>query len=379
MARNYYSKLKNNWSEFKTTQQLTLKKQVSKLNNFKDLITENINNRLNKKIKKISENCIGHSTRNLSDLVQEKIENTFETSIKDLALKQSSSWVKLITGGLLGGTIFGVAWLSIAKTEEIIIVQGKLEPFGGVVDVQIPIQGVVNNILIKEGQLVEKDDILVQLDTEISKSRESYLQKNLLINQDILNKLKVLSDEGAISKIQYLEQQAKVSQIKNSITENSVNLRYQNIKSPIKGFVFDLKPQKSGYVAMGGEPIMQIVPKNKLQAKVEIDSQKIGFINIGQKADISIDSYPATDFGVIEGEVTRIGSDALAPEPSLNKGFRFPADIKINNQYLTLKNGKKLSLQTGMSLTANVKLRKVSYLQLLLGTFRDKADSLREI
>ena len=32
-----------------------------------------------------------------------------------------------------------------------------------------------------------------------------------------------------------------------------------------------------------------------------------------------------------------------------------------------------------MSLTANIKLRSVSYLQLLLNTFRSKTDSLRQI
>jgi HlyD family secretion protein len=32
-----------------------------------------------------------------------------------------------------------------------------------------------------------------------------------------------------------------------------------------------------------------------------------------------------------------------------------------------------------MSLHANIKLRKVTYLQMLLGSFKDKADSLRRI
>ena len=32
-------------------------------------------------------------------------------------------------------------------------------------------------------------------------------------------------------------------------------------------------------------------------------------------ADISIDSYPATDFGILPGKVIRIGFDALAPDP----------------------------------------------------------------
>ena len=38
-----------------------------------------------------------------------------------------------------------------------------------------------------------------------------------------------------------------------------------------------------------------------------------------------------------------------------------------------------MPLQVGMSLTANIKLRKVSYLQLLLGEFQDKAESLQRL
>ena len=45
---------------------------------------------------------------------------------------------------------------------------------------------------------------------------------------------------------------------------------------------------------------------------------------------------------------------------------------------LKLKSGSSLPLQVGMSLTANIKLRKVSYLQLLMGGLRDRTESLRE-
>ena len=316
---------------------------------------------------------------NISNSIQEKIEKIFKSKNKDLSLTQSNIWMQSITGGLLSGTIFGIAWLSFAKTEEIIIVTGKLEPSGGVRDIQIPFQGVAKDVLIKEGQIVEKNQVLINLDTEINKSKQRFLNETLIMNEEILEKLSLLSAEGAIAKIQYLDQKNKVAEIKNRITENSVTLKYQQIKAPIKGFVFDLKPKKSGYVVQSGESMMKIIPLNKLQAKVEINSEKIGFIRVGQKAAISIDSYPSTDFGVIEGEVISIGSDALSPNPSLNKGYRFPAEIKIKNQFLTIKNGTELPLQAGMSLSANIKLRKVSYLQLLLGTFSDKADSLRAL
>ena len=38
-------------------------------------------------------------------------------------------------------------------------------------------------------------------------------------------------------------------------------------------------------------------------------------------ADVSIDSFPATDFGVISGSVVQIGSDALPPDQIEGRNF----------------------------------------------------------
>ena len=74
-----------------------------------------------------------------------------------------------------------------------------------------------------------------------------------------------------------------------------------------------------------------------------------------------------------------LSSTALPPEPAQGKGYRFPADIVLKNQYLKLKSGQRLPIQAGMSLSANIKLRKVTYLQLLLNKFSSKAESLKAI
>ena len=97
-------------------------------------------------------------------------------------------------------------------------------------------------------------------------------------------------------------------------------------------------------------------------------------------ADISIDSYPVTDFGILPEKVTRIGSDALAPDPQEQRQeLSYPVTIKLTQQQLQIKSGAKLPLQVGMSLTANIKLRKVSYLNLLMGELQDKAESLQRL
>ena len=311
--------------------------------------------------------------------VQDKIENKIKGKSNDVLLKQSIVWAKAITWTLMSGTVFAVGWLCIAKTEEIVIATGKLEPVGGITEVQFPIQGIASDVFIKEGQEVIKGDLLIKMDTETSEIKRESLENSLSVNENILNRLKELVEAGAVSEIQYLEQKNKVSKIKSSLKENKKLLEYQKIIAPIDGIIFDLKATKPGYVGRSSEPIFKIVPRRNLRAKVEIDSRKIGFVKVGKEVEISIDSYPASDFGVIDGSVTRIGSDALPPDPSLNKGFRFPADIKLNTPYLELKSGQKLPLQVGMSVSTNIKLRKVTYIQLFLNKFQDKAKSLQSI
>ena len=376
--------------------------------------------------------------------IQNSLEQRVATEQQEILVEPSSFWPKAITWSLISGSLFGIGWLAFANTEEVVVATGKLEPIGSVKSIQIPVQGVASEILVKEGERVKAGQILIRLDTvasadKLKRSRESLnykqqefmlkkseldrliilgkteqkmLQQRLAIAIDVMGRYSKLSKQGAASELQFMEARAKVedttgeismsnvdgmrkqvilqqqirdlsgriSELRSQITESEVVLRYQVIRSPEAGLVYDLKPKSVGYVAQGSEPVLQIVPDDFLKAKVEIPSSKIGFVSVGKLVDISIDSYPAVDFGVVHGVVKRIGSDALPPEPSQNKvDYRYPCDIRLSSQWLKLKDGKKLPLQVGMSLTANIKLRKVSYLQLLLGGFQDKTDSLRRL
>ena len=359
-------------------------------------------------------------------------------------LQQSDVWIRSTTFGLIGSATFAISWLALATTDEVVTVSGKLVPLGSVQEIQMPVGGIVSEILVKEGAEVEPGQVVMRLDAEATEKRLSslnesqqirlrqldlknselkqylllntkeisILEKNLDLHKNILNRFFSLQKAGATSELQYLQQVDKVnniigqierahidrsrqsavlnqqiqqlkSQLKEQeslITEATVNLRYQELKSPVKGIVFDLQPRGEGYVAKGTETVMKVVPYDNLQANVEIPSNQIGFVAAGMDVDLSIDSFPASDFGVLGGIVKNVGSDALAPSQIDNRpDYRFPAQISLNSQKLKLKNGNELPLQAGMSLTSSIKLRKVSYLQLLLGTFQEKVDSLRQI
>ena len=380
-------------SQFKLTTKLmkiSSLKDVIKNNNqikiysFKEIL-KNANKVKSQQLQNIKKELATINLKNINpkywiQYLQDKVVQVVgENDPSDVVLKQSGFWAGAITWVLLGGTAFAIGWLAIAKTDEVVIAVGRLEPKSGVVDVQMPLQGIAREILISEGERVQKGQVLIRLDAEITEAKDQALQNTLELETLIMNKLGLLVKEGAVSELQYLQQKAKIEDLKSQIRTNQVTMKYQEIAAPVSGIVFELQPKGPGYVAQTSQPVMQIVPFDNLLARVEIDNRTIGFVKTGKQADISIDSFPSTDFGVIEGSVTKIGSDALPPLPSEGKGYRFPAEIKLETQYIKLKSGKKLPLQAGMSLTANIKLRKVTYLNLLFTKFSKKTDSLKSI
>ena len=414
--------------------------------------------------KKLPPKSSSTGTNPIGNLVR-KAQNKLESSVSsgdhnEAVLQQSQVWVKAVTWSLIGTTVFFIGWLGIARTEEVVVATGKLEPVGNVKEIRIPPGSVVEDILVKNGERVSKNQALIRLDQEstaeqlnsleqgvkektsqtlqkqeqlslkklerertleLNREQLSTTRNNLELENQILGRLQGLAREGATPDIQYLQQRNKVAGLKGeliklelegkrqinqinqqveqvkaelaglrseraqlnaNLTEVRVTNKNQTLRAPVSGIVFDLKLNNPGYIsqAQSSEAVLKVVPFNTLEADVEIPSNKIGFVRVGQPADISIDSFPASDFGVLEGKVHSVGSDALPPnQQQMRQGYAYPAVIKLDSQQLKIKNGRTLPLQVGMSLTANIKLRSVSYLQLLLNTFQNKTDSLREL
>ena len=198
----------------------------------------------------------------------------------------------------------------------------------------------------------------------------------LTIERD--RKLNILAQEIEQLESEQARIRSEIVGLKSKLIGASVTLKYQSLKAPVSGIIFDLKPTTEGYVAQSSEPIMKIVPFDDLEADIEIPSNKIGFVKVGMPVEINIDSFPSSDFGVLNGKIKSIGSDALVPSQLEQRpDYRYPAIVELDTQKLELKNGKSLPLQVGMSLSTNIKLRKVSYLKLLLGGFSRKVDSLK--
>jgi HlyD family secretion protein len=149
------------------------------------------------------------------------------------------------------------------------------------------------------------------------------------------------------------------------------------------GVVFDLDVSR-GSVVDAAMPMLKLVPGDALEAKVFLPSKVIGFLEAGQRAELSLDTFPAADYGHLEATVLRIGSDALTPDEMRNSlgaeasGLYYPATLRLEQQSLTAGR-RRIPLKAGMSLTADIQLRQRPFIAILTGMFSDKRRELERL
>ena len=223
----------------------------------------------------------------------------------------------------------------------------------------------------------EQQRILVQ----ISQAREQLQNTISLSAKDVFTK--IADNQKKIAEINVdlvrfrLENNKKISEIDGQLSKAKLALQYQELRSPVNGVVFDLQANSQGFVANSSEPILRVVPNENLVASVYITNKDIGFVQPGMATDIKIESFPESEFGSIKGKLVSIGSDALAPTQE-RPFYAFPAKIQLETQSL-LTNGRKLPLQSGMSVNCNIKVRKRTVLSIFLDMFDKKVNSLQNV
>ena len=150
------------------------------------------------------------------------------------------------------------------------------------------------------------------------------------------------------------------------------------VRAPIGGTVFELKADNNRYVARNAESLLKIVPTGELGAEVNISNQDIGFIRAGQPVKVRVDSFPYTEYGEIKGYISGIGADSLPPN-NIIRDYHFPLNIELNRSSLQTKDGTKIPLQSGMTITTTLKLRDRRLIELLSDLFANRGESLKRL
>ena len=245
--------------------------------------------------------------------------------------------------------------------EEILIQLKEVTEIGGLSRIKFAKEK--QEVIQLRGQLLSSEADFKRVEAQFSESENRLLNTIASSNIDFSTKIE--------------ENNKQVAQLQNQINETKLTLDYQEIKSPLKGLIFDLQPSAPGFVVNSNLPILKVVPIDDLVARVFISNRDIAFLKKGQIVKIRLDAYPYNEFGELEGEIESIGSDVLEPDEKY-EFFRFPVTVKLQEEFLSHK-GKKLPLITGMSLSANIILRKRPVISIFTERILPFWDSLEQI
>ena len=169
------------------------------------------------------------------------------------------------------------------------------------------------------------------------------------------NRIRLSEIDSQLNKT-IVENDKRTAEINSQVASAKQNLKYQTIKAPVTGEVFDLRAYP-GFVPPSGQaarPVLKIVPTEDLIAEVFVTPEDIGFVKKGMPVDVRVSAFDFGQYGGIDGKIKFISSSALAPEPPYDF-FRYVVKVELDQNYLMVK-GEQEQIQPGMNVQANVRI-----------------------
>jgi len=166
--------------------------------------------------------------------------------------------------------------------------------------------------------------------------------------------------------------QTELAQVGEQMVVRDDAVKRTVLKSPVNGLVKVIRINTLGGVVTAGAPVMEVVPiGEKVLVELRVKPGDIGFLQVGQAAEVKLSAYDFAVYGRLKGTVTMISPDALgdteraAATPGAADATYYRAMVHADRS--TLKVGERpLPVLPGMTGTGEVRVGERSVLSYLL-------------
>jgi hemolysin D len=108
----------------------------------------------------------------------------------------------------------------------------------------------------------------------------------------------------------------KVDELGQDLVKVERKSSEQILRSPIDGTVQQLALHTVGGVVTPAQQLVVVPADSKLEAEAMISNRDIGFVSVGQTAEVKIDTFNFTRYGLLQGRVVSVSQDAIASHHS---------------------------------------------------------------
>ncbi|WP_461788521.1 efflux RND transporter periplasmic adaptor subunit [Pedobacter sp.] len=287
---------------------------------------------------------------------------------------------------------------------ETVTASGKIQPETEV-KLSSEVSGEVTELLVKEGDMVKKGQLLCKVRPDIlqsgyeravasynsqkasvAASQQSLVQSQANFvnaeatykrNVELYNKKVISAAEFDNAKAAYLTAKSTLQSAKENVTgakfgleqsaanvkEAGANLARTTIYAPVDGVVsklsIELGDRILGTSQMAGTEIMRISNLSNMEVNVDVNENDINRVSLGDSATVEVDAFAGKKF---RGVVTEIASSATnvgtAATASVDQVTNFSVKVRLLSQsYSSVKGGAKdlpSPFRPGLSATVDI-------------------------
>jgi len=163
-----------------------------------------------------------------------------------------------------------------------------VEPFEDLwVKAEVP--GQVVKVLVKDGQIVEKGQVLVQIDDRDYRTRLARVEANHTLADEELDRMATLAKKKVISDSKLDGMEAQFKDLEAQLVEARLALERTRITAPISGRINDVQAKQGALMAVG-DPVAQILQFDQVKVKVGVPESDVAAVFDLDEAYLVIDA-----------------------------------------------------------------------------------------
>lgn len=269
-------------------------------------------------------------------------------------LAKSLGWI----GGESAGKEVETSEAKLKTITQIVSASGKIQPEVEVI-LRPEVSGEIIELPVKEGDYVDKGDLLVRIKPDIyqariketnaslltQKARMEQARANLLDAESVYKQNKQLYEAEAISEAEFVKsrtnyeaqkanfQAAKyqVQSIEAQLEQAKEELQKTTIRAPRQGTVSNLLVEVGervlGTTQSIGTELLRIAKMDQMEVQVQVNENDIVNVSAGDTANIEVDAYPERTF---KGVVTEIANSAeITAEGTTEQVTNYEVKIRV--------------------------------------------------
>jgi hemolysin D len=190
----------------------------------------------------------------------------------------------------------------------------------------------------------------------------------------------------------------KAAQFAEDLIKADKRIQDQLLRAPIEGTVQQLALHTIGGVVTPAQALMVVVPAGSgIEIEAMVSNKDIGFVHEGDTAEIKIDTFNFTKYGLLQGQVLSISRDAIMRDKSAaqtggdksagantrsseppGQELLYAARVSLDRTKMQIDD-RLVDLAPGMAVTVEIKTGRRRIIEFLLAPLlRYKQESLRE-